>query len=447
MKHKYLYLTLLITLITTSINAQVIADSLSISVDPSYELDKDYFNRWTVEIDAGMTKGAKPYNTSNKFFASDPSKFFGGFQVNHFGLGARYMVNSKFGFKTHLSYDIFKNLKGSESLDFRVEAVQLTFEGAVNAVRLFDVQEELKRFGIIFHSGLQFARVSPKMGYTSGHHEWNGGVTVGVTPEYRIINNLSLFLDFTVNSNVRQHFNWDGSYAEEQKNLTGSFYTTALGLTYSFGKQKIHGDWAIIRDSRLKEIDELNDKIGQIEDLMTDSDKDGVPDYLDVENNSIPGVAVDTKGRMVDKNNNGVPDELEKYVDNSIVNNNTNINSIAADSAVIQLINDGYIAAYFDLDVRQPTNASSDNLGFILNYLRVHPEKSIDIVGYADELGFNEYNMALSIDRAKNVKDIFIKAGINASRMNVKGEGIDTTVDKNSEEARRLVRKVVFRIK
>ena len=47
---------------------------------------------------------------------------------------------------------------------------------------------------------------------------------------------------------------------------------------------------------------------------MNDADKDGVPDYLDVENNSIAGVAVDTKGRMVDKNTNGVPDELENIL-------------------------------------------------------------------------------------------------------------------------------------
>ena len=54
-----------------------------------------------------------------------------------------------------------------------------------------------------------------------------------------------------------------------------------------------------------------------METQMNDSDKDGVPDYLDQENNSVAGVAVDTKGRMVDKNNNGVPDELERYLTNN----------------------------------------------------------------------------------------------------------------------------------
>jgi OOP family OmpA-OmpF porin len=224
-------------------------------------------------------------------------------------------------------------------------------------------------------------------------------------------------------------------------------FTTSLGVSYSFGREKIHGDWAIILDKKDKEINELNSRIGEIETLMNDSDKDGVPDYLDAENNSIAGVAVDTKGRMVDKNNNGVPDELEKYIDKSITTNNNSNNSTISKGMLEQLINDGYVAAYFDTNKTQPTNASTDNIGFILNYLRNNPEKSIDIIGYADELGSSSYNTKLSIDRSQNVKAILIKAGINASRLNIVGNGIDSSVDKNSEYARRLVRKVVFKIK
>ena len=44
---------------------------------------------------------------------------------------------------------------------------------------------------------------------------------------------------------------------------------------------------------------------------MNDSDKDGVPDYLDVEQNSIAGVAVDTKVEWLIKITTVVPDELE----------------------------------------------------------------------------------------------------------------------------------------
>lgn len=422
-------------------NAQKVVDTTGVL--------KDSYNRWSVDFDLGQSKGGKPY--SEGYFASDPDKFLGGFQLNHFGLGVRYMLSPKFGLKTHLSYDDIKNLSGSESLPFKLQHIQLTFEGVVNAIRLFDIQDEAKRFGLLFHFGIQASQMAPKMNTTVsnnvGKKELNGGLVVGVTPAIRVFNDFSLFLDVTINSNIRQHFNWDGAYAERNNNLTGSLFTTSLGVSYSFGREKIHGDWAIILDKKDKEINELNSRIGEIETLMNDSDKDGVPDYLDAENNSIAGVAVDTKGRMVDKNNNGVPDELEKYIDKSITTNNNSNNSTISKGMLEQLINDGYVAAYFDTNKTQPTNASTDNIGFILNYLRNNPEKSIDIIGYADELGSSSYNTKLSIDRSQNVKAILIKAGINASRLNIVGNGIDSSVDKNSEYARRLVRKVVFKIK
>lgn len=427
-----------------------------ISIEPSNETVIDTYNKWSVEIDGGMSKGAKPYHAG--YFASDPDSFMGGFQLNHFGLAGRWMLSPKFGLKSHLSYDDLKNISGSESFPFKVQNIQMTFEGVVNAIRLFDIQEQSKRFGLLFHFGMQVSRVSPQMntshydihntyivdGENKGKHELNGGIIMGVTPEVRILNNISLFLDIAISSNIRQHFNWDGSYADRSNNLTGSMFTSALGLSYAFGNEKIHGDWAIIEDNKIKEIKELENRIGEIETLMNDSDKDGVPDYLDVENNSIAGVTVDTKGRMVDKNNNGVPDELEKYVASSIKENNNS--TAATDSAIKQLINEGYIAAYFDTNVAIPTNASTDNIGFILNYLRKNKTATIDIIGYADEIGSGDKNNLLSDERAKNVKTILMKAGVDGARLKVIPSGVDNSVDKNSDLARRLVRKVVFKI-
>ncbi|TBX66980.1 OmpA family protein [Flavobacterium silvisoli] len=452
------HLLLVITLLSASVvltaqekKNEKKADKEFISADVDKEIQGDTYNRWSIEVDFGQSKGGKPY--ADGYFASDPDKFMGGFQFNHYGIGARYMLSPKFGLKSHLSYDDIKKLPGSRSLDFKVQHIQLTFEGVVNAARLFDIQEGAKRFGMLFHFGIQASQMMPKMntaaGSNKGRKELNGGIVVGITPSYRIFNNVSVFTDITINSNVRQHFNWDGSYSDRSNNLTGSLFTTSLGLSFALGKGKVHGDWAIIKDKKDKEIDELSNRIGEIETLMNDSDKDGVPDYLDAENNSIAGVAVDTKGRMVDKNNNGVPDELEKYIDKTITNNNNNNTNTATvtNGMLEQLINDGYVAAYFDANKTKPTNASADNIGFVLNYLKNNPDKSVQIIGYADELGSSDYNNKLSGERAQNVKTILTKAGISPSRLTIVGNGIDSSVDKNSEYARRLVRKVIFKIK
>ncbi|MGG7036937.1 MAG: OmpA family protein, partial [Flavobacterium sp.] len=224
-------------------------------------------------------------------------------------------------------------------------------------------------------------------------------------------------------------------------------FTSALGLSYSFGKGGIHGDWAIIKSEKSREIEELNNRIGEIEAMLNDTDKDGVPDYLDQESNTLSGTDVDTKGRAVDLNGNGVPDQLEKYVDKSVITTTSINNAAIADDVLEKLIDQGYIAAYFDSGKSEPTLASADNIGFILNYLKNNPKKSVEIIGYADEIGSVELNNQLTQDRAENVKTILVKAGISPSRLTIVGNGVDNSVDKNSTYTRRLVRKVVFKIK
>ncbi|MGV9002839.1 OmpA family protein [Flavobacterium sp.] len=416
-------------------------DKELIEVEPDQEIEYDTYNRWSIEANVGQAKGIKPFATG--YYSSYPAKFFGGVQANAFGIGARYMLSPKFGLKLSLNYDKFTNQKGSGSLDFETIEYRANFEGVVNAVRLFNVEEPVGRFGLLLHGGIQASRMkSAVLNLT----EWNGGLIVGFSPQFRVLKNLSVTADVSMLNNFRQHFNWDGSNSDPSNNLSGQMVSFSLGLSYSFGKDKIHGDWAIIEDKRNKELKELEGRIGDIETLMNDTDKDGVPDYLDVENNSLPGVAVDTKGRMVDKNNNGVPDELEKYVEKSINSNNTTVANNVSDGMVLKLINDGYIAAYFDTNKRYPNTASTDNLGFILNYLKTNPGKSIEMTGYADEIGKTSYNETLSSDRAENVKSIFVKAGIDSSRLTIKANGVDDSVDKKSEYARRLVRKVIFKI-
>jgi OOP family OmpA-OmpF porin len=411
------------------------------STNDDKENNSGTFNKWYLEFMVGQAKGFKPYATGH--YGGNPSKFFGNAYISSYNIGVRYMFNPNIGLKLSGNYDVFENQKGSESLPFESNQFRLNFEGVVNAMRIFAPEDYEGRFGLLFHGGIQASRMRSELQDLT---EWNGGLIIGFTPQYRISNKISILLDVSLLSNYRQHFNWDGSNSDVTNNLVGSMGSLSLGLNFSLGKNNMHGDWAYVENPKDEQIKELEARIGEIETLMNDSDKDGVPDYLDVENNSIPGVVVDTKGRMVDRNNNGVPDELERYVDNSVKEGVAN-NVSVSDGMVTKLINDGYIAAYFDTNKRQPTNASTENIGFILNYLRNNPDKSVDIIGYADEIGSSEYNNKLSADRANSIKTTLMKAGISENRLNIIGNGSDTSVDKNSELARRLVRKVVFKIK
>jgi OOP family OmpA-OmpF porin len=86
---------------------------------------------------------------------------------------------------------------------------------------------------------------------------------------------------------------------------------------------------------------------------------DGVPDYLDKEPNSTQEFKI--KGRAIDTNNNGVPDELESYLEKLIWKNCYYNNQLVKD-----LINGGYVTTYLDFNKSQPTNVSTEGIDFIL---------------------------------------------------------------------------------
>ncbi|GEP51742.1 hypothetical protein FNO01nite_24140 [Flavobacterium noncentrifugens] len=415
-------------------------------------IQEDTYNKWTIELNIGQSKGTRPYTTG--YYSSNPNSVLGSVKPNYYNIGVRYMFSPKFGVKLDGSYDNFKNNTDTDSKPFEVDQIRVGLQGVVNAARLFGIQEQIGRFGLLVHAGFQYASVTPKLdsgidpiGGPSNYEftENNFGVMFGISPEFRITKRISIIADFSTVANFRQHFAWDGHYSEQDNNLAGQLIMGSVGLTYSFGQEKLHGDWAIIEDKRIEELDALDKRIGELETMMNDADKDGVPDYLDVENNSIPGVAVDTKGRMVDINKNGIPDELEKYMANNFVDK-----SQAAQSnveMVKKLINDGYVTTYFDFNKTKPTNVSTEGIDFMLTYLRNNPDASIEIIGNADEIGKTPANDKLALQRANSVKDILVKAGIAPTRLNVISKGEDTSVDKDSAGARKLVRRVTFRVK
>ena len=189
-------------------------------------------------------------------------------------------------------------------------------------------------------------------------------------------------------------------------------------------------------------------------------------DYLDIENNSVAGVAVDSRGVMVDTNKNGVPDELERYFEKTYGDpNSTNSKpndtetdasknssgfaskDVSKDDFLKRSINEGYITVFFEINSAKPKTHSLDGISFILTYLKANPKANIDIIGYSDEVGNNDKNQKLALARANNVKKTLVKSGIDEARLNIISGGEDTSVDTTSKEARSVVRKVIFKLK
>ena len=397
--------------------------------------EKDLYNHWSIELNVGQNRPIRPFSTG--YYSSKPNTYFYFNGIQHYDLGARYMFSNLFGLKADLAYDEIKNRAGSGSLDFNLKQYRLGIQGVINLSRLLRFETFSNRIGMLAHGGFQFSKLKPQIGVNQNVSEDNGGIILGLTPQYRLTNWLAITGDFSYLNNLRQHFNWDGSYSEDTNNLTGSIYNTSLGLTFYLGdRKKIHADW--FTSPSLTMDKEARKKIADIETLMNDTDKDGVPDYLDFENNTPAGVAVDTRGRFIDVNKNGVPDELERIQPKKEdqIGENT-------DPLKTTLENDNLnVNVFYDVNEDLPNRGSENNIHLLSQYLKNHPQAKIKLTGFADVRGGEQHNIDLSKRRAMKLKNFLISSGIDENRMTIIAEGVDTTYPSSSRTGLDLARRV-----
>ena len=418
---KKILLTLVFAFALTTISAQ---DGTAVAKTTD-------FNQWSIELSGGFNKPQRPMTSGYYTTVVSP------YTVD---LGVRYMFNNKFGLKGDFGYNSFTEEEGSMPFDTKYYRADL--QGVANLGRILNFETWTNTFGLLAHAGFGLSFLERKD--PTYLKDRMGNFMVGVTGQIKLTDRIVLTGDFTTISNTKQNFAFDGASNNNIRGFNGSLFTGTAGITVYLGKNAKHADWTLDNQDKFDAIDA---RFMAIENKMLDTDKDGVADYLDEETNTPAGSMVDTKGRSIDKNNNGVPDETEAYVLKNYATNTANSPLLSNNELITSLINGGYVAVYFDFNKSTPTNVSTEGTDFMLTYLRNNPTATIDIVGHADEIGRSEYNDKLSNARANNVKNTLVKANIDPSRLNVIAAGEDTSVDIDSENARRLVRRVTFRVK
>ncbi|TRX02049.1 OmpA family protein [Flavobacterium gawalongense] len=392
---------------------------------------EDGFNKWSVELAGGFNKPQRPMTSGYATTLISP------YVVD---LGVRYMFNNKFGLKADLGLNSFTGKK--ESVDFDTKYYRVDLQGVANLGRIMNFETWTQSIGLLGHAGFGLSLLERKD--PSYLKDRMGNFMAGLTGQIKLTDRIALTGDFTTILNAKQNLAFDGASSSSTRGFGGILFNGTAGITVYLGKNVKHADWVLDNEDRFNVID---NRLTAIETKMLDADNDGVADYLDQEPNTAAGAMVDTKGKSIDKNNNNVPDETEAYILKNYVSKTDDTTTVYDNELIKSLINGGYVAVYFDFDKSKPTNVSTEGIDFILTYLRNNPSASVDIIGHADELGRSAYNDKLSNARATNVKNTLVKANIDASRLNVIAAGEDTSVDKASENARKLVRRVTFTVK
>lgn len=395
------------------------------------------YNKWSIDVNGGLTKPSSPMSTG---YNSDTF-----FSFVHGDAGVRYMFNNKFGIKADFGYDYMKN--GEDSFEFRTKYYRTSLQGVANLGRIMNFEDWTKVFNLQAHLGAGYSWMTPGKENVNPDGLYDkdemGHVILGLTGQVKLAKRVALNADFSMINNIRQNRTFDGAEAAEDRAFNGTLYNATLGLSFYLGGNAEHADWFSQEDMITNRLESLEGRVTDIENKMLDSDNDGVPDYLDLEPNTPAGNMVDVKGRSIDQNKNGIPDSYEQYFAENYGQGESFTKSDS--NTARSLINDGYVAVYFDFDKSTPKN--SDATTFILTYLRSNPNATVEVNGFADSVGNANYNTRLSEKRAKNVARILEQAGVSSSRIKINAQGEDTSFDGANKNVAKFARRVTFKVK
>ena len=417
----------------------LMAGALAFSANAQSEFDK-----WSLEVNGGFNKPMAPLT---------PGYLSPTLNLGHVDFGARYMFNEKFGLKLDYGFGSFKEADGEAN--FNTKYYRLDLQGVANIGRIMNFESFSRSFGLLLHGGAGIGNVNPEENLYNDFTDDVYNLIFGITPQIKLSNNIALVGDISTILNGRQTVSFDGASVirPSQDNgfygANGTWWTGTLGLQFYLGSSEQHADWFIAADKYATK-EELATQINGIKDMLKDSDGDGVPDYLDKEPNTPVGARVNSSGTTMDSDGDGTPDHLDKcpFLPGAASTGGCPVEVVKEEVDFLKkAINDGYVNVYYAFDSAKPLGYSASAANYVSNFMKRNPGVKMEIKGYADELGPEDYNIKLSESRAKAVYDLLVASGVDASRLSFKGYGEDTSVDKSSADARQLARRASFEVK
>ena len=395
------------------------------------------YNKWSIDAGAGVS-----ILSSSGLSEGYNTPFPNLWTMNG---GIRYMFNNKFGLRLGGGFDQLQHAGNSPKFATRIWNVNV--QGVANLGRVLAFEEFTKNIGLLGHVGVGYGYMTSK---NFRGVDNLGIITFGLTPQVRLSDRVTLLLSGTFNWYLTQQYTFNGENLTKDVNMTpmrhvnfqGLNFTATAGLQIALGKKRVHADWYGVK----REDKEDDKKVAQNEKTVNNHITRGGSDV------AANGQRIENdKNALANNNvNNANDSDDEGDVNNSNIasNQNTTTNNIIVESVdpAKELIEKGYVNAYFGFDSSEPQDGSLWAVGFVANYLKQNPDAKLNIIGYTDQVGNAGYNEKLSKKRADAVKQLLVEMGVDTSRLASEGKGIDKGTKASSAGARRLVRRVSFEL-
>ena len=361
---------------------------------------------FSVQVNSqSMNKSSIGFNIGGHDGMSKTNHYTRLHQLNHYELNYRYMMNNRFGLKFDAGFDNFQFVDDHPATSALRFSIQPTF----NLTDLLHMNNFTTRWGILLHMGAGYAVMWNKevRGPNGILNLKEGSVDeilqgiIGLTPQFKLNERLSINGDIAFMGNIRQNYGFDFESAPIQGGGFSGYYATAtIGFSYYIGKSKNNADWTysptfnpLVMQENLNRIIALETLAKEAEAKLGDDDKDGVINAVDQEVNTPLGNKVDITGKTIIET---PPTDLNSFgiADIMFVKGSFYINPI-----------------YYRIMDR------------VVSYMAANPTKKISVSGHTDIDGSDEINNKISEVRVNNVVNYLIKKGADKNRLEITFKG------------------------
>jgi len=231
-----------------------------------------------------------------------------------YGAYAKYSFSPVFGLRANITTGLLtgSTLPAKNSYDNLLTTVSLQTIWNLGAISFRQRHPRSNLYGILgLGIALPDVRVinsgGDKGNYTKGSKYTTPLVTLPVGLGYKYKLNENFDLGFEGNLYICKNDALDG-YTPDPNSYSDFYSYYLVNLTYNVTKKGTlqHADWYNPIAKMYDDMSKMSKEA--MTELKKDGDGDGVPDMLDIEQNTIAGYKVDVKGKTLDSDNDGVPD-------------------------------------------------------------------------------------------------------------------------------------------
>ena len=347
------------------------------------------YNNWEIEANVGAYKTT--VGTANNYhnYVGTPISI---------DIGVTHFVSSSFGLKASGAY--FRLKSNKHNLSFSTDYFRASALGVWQLDRALDLN---KWYGLRLDLGFGYTEFYPDLETAKTNREQAGHIIGTLVNQFEITDRLKINAGIELISHYNMDYTFDGTVStgdpldqEIGRNTgisDGTIYNFKVGITYALKIKTIN-----------KAIDEdLEDDFNNIEARLA--------------------ILENKQDTTVIKN---------------IVHKHTHIHG---DDPYKEKIYFKYDKKALQISDYVLDNHQISILDKIILKLKDNPNHNLEIVGFADYRGNEDYNILLALERANTVKQFLINAGINTSRLTTisKGERPALNTLNNTSQLDRMV--------